>query len=290
MGRIAWVLGLYLAVDAAGGGVAVTDDRGVPIKLAAPAHRVVSLAPHITELLFAVGAGAQIVGVSEYSDYPVEARALRRVASAAAIDYETLIGLEPDLVIAWLSGNGRIAIERLEELGIAVFATEPRDLASIAHALRALGTLTGHATQGERVAGKFEARIKALRDRYTGNSSVSVFYEISARPLMTLNGAHMFSDALGVCGGVNVFADLGTLVGTVTLEEVLRRNPAVIMISSTIPNAAAVKAEWAAFAELDAAQGGQIHIVDSDLLNRQTVRLAEGAATLCRLLDQARGT
>ena len=290
MRTVGWVLGLSLIAGSAGAGVDVSDDRGRSITLNAPAQRIVSLAPHVTELLFAVGAGAQIVGVSEYSDYPRAAQTLRRIASAGAIDYETVIGLSPDLVVAWLSGNGRIAIERLEELGLQVFATEPRNIASIARALRALGTLSGHVQQGERAAAEFETRIRGLRERYAGKHEVSVFYEISARPLMTLSGAHMFTDVLRLCGGVNVFADLGTLVATVTTEEVLKRNAEVIMISSTIPEAEATQAAWAALPELAAARRAQIHIVDSDLLNRQTVRLAEGAAMLCELLDQARGS
>jgi len=278
-----------LFAGSSGAAVTVSDDRGQPITLPAAAERIVSLAPHVTELLFAVGAGAQIVGVSEYSDYPAAAKTLPRIASAGAIDYETVVGLRPDLIVAWLSGNGRAGVERLEALGLTVFATEPRNIASISRALRALGTVSGHAVQGERVAARFETQIGVLRERYAGKRDVSVFYEISARPLMTLNGAHMFTDVLRVCGGVNVFSDLRTLVSTVTTEAVLHRDAEVIMISSTIPNVEATKAAWATLPEMEAARRGQIYIVDSDLLNRQTVRLADGAAMLCALLDQARG-
>lgn len=269
-------------------GFTVIDDSGRRVSIPAPPQRIVSLAPHVTEMLYAVNAGPQLVGASAFSDYPPDARSLPRVASAGTIDYERLVALEPDLVVAWLSGNGPQAIARLEGLGVKVLAVESRDIAAIPRALRTLGRVTGHSQQGERVAERFEAQITELRRQFHGRRTVSVFYQINHRPLMTLNGQHIVSDVIRLCGGANVFADITQLVPTVTTEEVIRRNADIVIISSEIPNLEEVTAGWIAFRGLEAARTGQVVAIDADLINRQTPRLVAGARILCRLLDRAR--
>ncbi len=279
-----------LTGTAAAAGITVTDDRGRSLELRQPAHRVVSLAPNITEMLFAVGAGAQVVGVSEYSDYPPAAQALPTVSNAVSVDYEHILNLEPDLVFAWLSGNGPRNIERLERLGVSVFASEPRRFADVQRLLVAFATLTGHAEAGRTEASRFARRIEAVRAKYAGKPPVTVFFQVSHNPLMTLNDQHLTSELLTLCAGVNVFGEYPQLVPTINLEDIFQHNADVIIISSSMPNVDRVREYWLAMNDLKAARRRHVFVVAADLINRQTPRLALGAEQVCGVIDQARSS
>lgn len=266
----------------------VVDDLGQEVEITNPPRRIVSLAPSVTELLFAVGAGPQLVAVSEHSDHPPQASALPRVANALGIDYERIVEFEPDLVVAWLSGNGNRAIKRLKQLGLRVFVTEPRRLADIEHLLSLLGRLTGHPKEGSSQALRFTQQIESLRDRFSKKPRVSVFYQISVRPLMTLSGEHLVSELLTLCGGENVFRDYRSLAPTISMEDVMRRDADIVLISSAIPNVSSVRYRWITMHDLKAARGGQVFIVDADLINRQGPRIIKGAEQICTYIDKAR--
>lgn len=282
--------GLSIATWGAALALVVVDDRGRAIEFANPPQRIISLAPHVTELLFAVGAGSQVVAVSEYSDHPPDALALPRIANALGVDFERVLDLQPELVIAWLSGNGRRVIDRLERLGIRVFVTEPRRFADVERLLSAFGQISGHPREGLRQATSFRQRVTALRDRYAWRSSMSVFYQLSQRPLMTINGEHMISELLALCGGDNVFADYRWLAPTVNIEDVMKRDADVILISSTVPHVNQVRAQWLMMKDLKAARTKRVFVVDADLINRQTPRLVQGAEHVCQLIDRARSS
>lgn len=267
--------------------IRVPDDRGRTIVLAAPAQRIVSLAPHVTELLHAAGAGKQVVGVSAFSDFPVQATRLPQIGSAMGIDSERVAALRPDLVVAWSSGNTTAAIEGLERLGLNVFVTEPRRLADIPRLLRALGQLAGSAAVAAPAAADFEQALARLRASYARRATVRVFFQIEARPLMTLNGAHLVSDVLQLCGGENIFAALSALAPTVGAEDVLQRDPEVILVSDSIADADAVIAGWSRLPQLHAARRGHIYAVPPDLVLRPTPRILEGARFVCDKLDAA---
>ncbi len=266
----------------------VEDDRGLTFTFEQPPHRIISLAPNITELLFAVGAGPQVVAVSEYSDYPADALALPRIANALGVDFERVLGLQPDLVIAWLSGNGRRVIERLERLGITVFATEPRRFADVERLLQVFGEITGDPREGLIQASQLREQVAGLRERYASRALKSVFYLLSQRPLMTINGDHMISELVSLCGGENVFDDYRLLAPTVSIEDVMNRDADVILISSALPNVDQVREKWLRLKDLKAAKHEHIYVIDADLVNRQTPRLVQGAAQVCRLIDRAR--
>ncbi len=278
----------FAPADVAAQSSMVLDDRGKAVELKRVPQRIISLAPNITELLFAVGAGPQLVAVSQYSDYPEAARLLPRVASALGADYERILALDPDLVIAWSSGNGTRVIQRLEALGIPLFVTEPRLFTDVERLLSLLGAITGHAQEGAAQAARFRQRVERLGRRFAHKASVSAFYQISQRPLMTVNGEHIISEVLRLCGGANAFAGYRTLAPVVTMEDVLERNAEIILISSTVPDVEAVKRRWLQLKDLTAARRNQVFVVDADLLDRQTPRLALGAETVCRLLNGAR--
>lgn len=281
---------LGIAMGSAALAVVAVDDRGRAIEFVNPPQRIISLAPNITELLFAVGAGARVVAVSEYSDHPVAATALPKVANAVGVDFERVLDLQPDLVIAWLSGNGHRVINRLERLGIRVFVTEPRRFADVERLLSVFGQISGYPREGSTQAVRFRQQVAALRDRFAWKSSMSVFYQLSQRPLMTINGEHVISELLTLCGGDNIFADYRLIAPTVNIEEVMKRDADVILISSTVPNVSQVRARWLRMKELKAAKTKRVFVVDADLVNRQAPRLVQGAEQICRLIDRARSS
>ena len=254
---------------------------------AAPA-RIVSLSPHITELLFAVGAGDRIVGVDSYSDYPAQARRIQRVADVFAIDMERLVTVRPDLVVYWKSGTPMRQQDQLKAMGFNLYGTEQRHLADIGSALLDFGRMAGTEAQGRQAATQYEAGLQVLRTRYADRAPLSVFYQVWDRPMYTLTGAHVVSEALSLCGARNVFADLKGLAPVVETEAVLARNPDVVIIAAVGAEGERQARNWASFAGLNAAREHHIYLIDPDLLNRMTPRILQGVDRLCRTLDQAR--
>ncbi|MEN8107720.1 MAG: cobalamin-binding protein [Pseudomonadota bacterium] len=268
--------------------VKVTDDTGTRVSLSQPADRIISLAPHITELLFAAGAADAIVAVAEFSDYPAAAALLPRIGGGSGIDLEAVIALQPDLVIAWGSGNPAGQVARLRQLGIPVFVSEPRVLADIPASLRRFGQLAGTELAANAAADRFNLRHRQLLQRNSGKSTVSVFYQIWDRPLMTVNDAHLISDVIRLCGGSNVFADLSGLASPVGLEAVLQRDPQVIIAGSDSTDAADLMAYWQRWPEMAAVRQGYVYSIPRELLVRHTPRILAGAERLCGLLDSVR--
>lgn len=278
-----------LMLPAAGWSITVTDDRGAAVSVQQPAERVVSLAPFITELVFAAGAGDRLVAVSEHSDYPDAARGLPRVGNAFSVNLEELLSLRPDLVISWQSGIDPRTVQRLEAMAIPVLVLEPRDIDDVAEALERIGRLLGSSQAAEKRAREFSAAVDEIRMRYAHRARVSVFYQISRQPLMTLNGRHMITAILNLCGGQNVFQELTPIAPTVNREQVLARDPDAILISATAGRSSESIGYWGRFPSLAAVRHDNVFTVDGDLLNRQTPRLVEGARQVCEVLDRARG-
>jgi iron complex transport system substrate-binding protein len=284
----AWLACCWLLPVPVLSGQTVTDDSGQPVVLAAPARRIVSLAPYLTELLFAAGAGAAVVGVSEYSDYPEAARGIPRIGGGGGLDLERIVAARPDLVVAWQSGNPAYQVQRLRELGLTLFVSEPRRLDAIPLTIGRLATLAGTGSAARPVIDAFKRRLAVLRETFPGRAPVRVYYQIWDRPLMTVNGAHLIDDVIRLCGGRNVFADLPDLAPQVGIEAVLRRNPQVIIVAAGRDEAGAQLASWRRWRRLAAVGNGQLYAIDRDLLVRHTPRILDGAEQLCRILDQAR--
>jgi iron complex transport system substrate-binding protein len=268
--------------------IRVSDDTGQQVILQKPAQRIVSLAPHITELLFAVGAGATVVGTSEFSDYPEAARALPRVGGSGGLDLEAILALQPDLVIAWASGNPAAQARRLQRLGLPVFFSEPSRLEDIISSLERFGQLTGRSEAARVEARVFADRLEALRRRYSVRDEVTVYYQIWERPLMTVNGRHIVSDVIRLCGGRNVFADLPVLAPQIDSEAVLAVNPDVIVVGDAAGEPAASLVAWDRWPELKAVRQRHVYAIQRELLVRHTPRLLQGAEQLCRLLEGVR--
>ena len=264
--------------------VSVVDDSGHTVTLAAPAQRIVSLAPHTTELLFAAGAGHQLVGVSEYSDFPAAAKQIPSVGGSGQLDIERIVSLKPDLIVAWGSGNNRRQLARLRKLGLTVFESEPRSFEAIADSLERLGKLVGR-DEGRLQAQQFRQQVQTLEKQYAGRSPITVFYQIWSTPLMTLNDAHIVSHAIKLCGGVNVFGQLKPLVPTISREAVLTANPDMIIVSDEKGNGLE---RWRSFKRMQAVVSGNLMTIDGGIMNRAGPRVIEATRTLCEQVDVAR--
>jgi iron complex transport system substrate-binding protein len=244
----------------------------------------VSVAPNLTEMLFAAGAASQVVAVSAYSDYPEAARKLPQVGDAFRLDFERIVALAPTVAVVWETGTPAGVAERLEGLGIRVVSIPTRTLDDIAKGVVVLGALAGTQAAAQQAARDFRNRIATLRARYRGRPAVRVFVQIDDVPLYTVGGAHLITEILGLCGGENVFADADAQALPVDLESVLARAPEVILSTDTGDPAP----YWARFPELTAVARGNIYQSRADLLARPSPRIAEGAADVCERLDEAR--
>lgn len=282
------VLLACLLLPAAAWPATVQDDRGASVTLDGPAQRVVSLAPFITELVFAVDAGDRLVAVSEHSDYPKAARRLPRIGNAFNVNLEQLLAVRPDLVISWQSGIDPRVVQRLEAMAVPVFVLEPRSIDDMAGALRRLGRLLGAGDAADERASAFSAAIDEIRRQYSDRAPVSVFYQISREPLMTLNGRHMVTAVLDLCGGRNIFRGLSPVAPTVNREQVLAHDPEAILISAAGGRPNESIDYWQRYPTMKAVRHDNVYTVDGDLLNRQTPRLVKGARQVCEVLDRAR--
>lgn len=286
--RLAGALLCCLATLSARAEITVTDDAGNAVTLARPARRIVSLAPHLTELLFAAGAGSRVVAAVEYSDYPAAAQALPRIGGYAAFDLERIATLKPDLAVAWGSGNPPGPLTQLKRLGIPVFVSEPRRLEDIAASLERLGVLAGTTEAAQAAASAFAQRRAALAARHAGQREVTVFYEVWNQPLMTVGGAHVISAAMTLCGGRNVFAAIDQPAAAVGLEAVLAADPEVIVASGMDEARPEWLDDWRSWPQLRAVQRDNLFFVPPHLLQRHTPRLLDGTERLCAALDAAR--
>lgn len=267
--------------------IAVRDDAGNTVTLARPAQRVISMAPHITELLFAAGGGERVVGAINYSDYPEAAKRLPLIGSDSQIDIERVLALRPDLLVVWQSGNTARQLEQLKALGVPVFYSEPKKLEQVATSLTRLGQLMGTEAAAQAAAQQYQQKIAALTARYAGKPVVRVFYQIWEKPIYTLNGEHIVSDALRVCGGQNVFASQKVAAPNVSSEEVLRVNPEAIVGGERHDAEAGIQI-WRKYPAMDAVKRGNLFMLNSELLVRATPRIADGIAVLCERLETAR--
>jgi iron complex transport system substrate-binding protein len=278
---------LALALTLASGGpafaeVRTQDDTGADVVLAAPARRIVSLAPHATELLFAAGAGASVVGVVRGSDHPAAARSLRVVGDAHALDLERILALEPDLVVTWpWTTPGQVA--KLRTRGIAVFTSDPKTIDGIASSLERLGVLAGTGDAAQAAARTFRAKIDAVRASRNGERA-RVFYEIWHEPLFTVGGRHLISQAIAECGGENVFAALDVPAPQVSVEAVIAARPQVIVAGTDGAARPAWLDTWKRWPDIPAVRDGRVRVVDANLLHRNGPRFADGVAQLCAAL------
>ncbi len=256
------------------------------VEMKEPAKRIVTLAPFLTELVFTAGAGERVVGVSAYSDYPPEAKKLPQVSSAVSWSIEEIAALRPDLVLAWRDNMRVEDVSRLSAFGIAVYVAEARNFEDVPRALDAIGKLTGRDTSAASRA--YRDKLERLRAQYGSKPKVTALLEIWHSPLTTIAGRHFMNEALEICGARNVFADLSGVAPVVGWEEILVRDPDVIVGINSSSSEKAFRAAWNERPALRAVKLGHLVYADADRLQRLTARTPDGIAALCAAIDRVR--
>jgi iron complex transport system substrate-binding protein len=286
----AWlgVVAAVLAVAVRADEIRVVDDSGRTVVLAQPARRIISLAPHITELLHAAGAGSRVVGTLEFSDFPEAAKRIPRVGNNLQLDLERIVSLKPDLIVVWLRGNAQRQLDTLLHLGIPVLYSEPSRVGDVARAIELLGRVAGTEAVALPAARAFSTRAAALRARYAALPPVLVFYQIWEQPLMTVNGRHIISDVIAMCGGRNVFEGLPVLAPVISVEAVVEANPEAIVTSVTDVAATDGLDGWRKWPRLTAVARNNFFRIPDDLISRHTPRILDGAQQMCTHLESAR--
>jgi iron complex transport system substrate-binding protein len=284
-----WLVLLFLAVIAVPAqAITVQDFSGREVTLDQPAKRIVALAPHIVENLYSAGAGDKLVGVVSYSDFPDEAKNVPEVGTYNAFSLEQVLALNPDLVVMWGSGNGMQTLSTFEALGIPVYVSELRQLSDVPKSIRNLSQLAGTPAIGEAEASRIETELNALHRRYGEKRSLSVLYQIWNDPLQTVNGEHLISEIIALCGGHNVFGDASSLAPRVSIESVLLRDPDAIVASGMGEARPEWLDQWRAYPSLTAVADEALFFVNPDHLQRPSARIVLGARSLCQQLDQIR--
>ena len=266
----------------------VTDDSGRTVRLARPAQRIVTLAPHMAETLYAAGAGERLVGTVEFSDYPPEAQKVRRVGGYSRVDLETVAALKPDLVIGWESGNAPATLDALRALGLTVYVSQPDRIEDVAREIERFGQLAGTESVAQPKAAELRRRQAALQREYAGRPTVRVFYQIWKQPLATIGGKQIISSVIRLCGGENVFAAQGSLAPTVSVEAVIAANPEAIVASGMDAARPEWLDDWKRWPTIAAVARDNLFFVPPELIQRHTPRLVDGAEILCRQLESAR--
>jgi iron complex transport system substrate-binding protein len=280
--------GLAICTIALSGHAAITvrDDDGKPVTLQKPAQRVIAMAPHVTELLFAAGGGDKIVGAVNYSDYPEAAKKIPNIGDNRQVDMERVAAMKPDLIVIWMHGSSERQIETLRQLGIPLFHSEPKKLAEIPDSLERLGQLLGTEAVANKAAAELRDQLASLTAQYSKRPPVRVFYQVWDKPLYTLSGSHIISDAMRVCGGENVFASMKVTAPVVDVEGVLREDPEAVFATAE-KNYGGVNL-WRPYKSMLAVRNDNLFTVDGRLLNRAGPRMIQGTAVLCEKLELAR--
>ena len=264
------------------------DDSGREIRLKAPAKRIITLAPHATELLYAAGAGDRLIGTVDYSDFPPVAKKIPRVGSYDRFDLEAISALKPDLIIAWETGNPAAQVDKLKALGLTVYVTQPNRMEDVAGQLERFGRLAGTEATADAAAAQFRQRLETLRRNNAGKPKIRVFYQIWITPLMTVGGPQIITSAIQLCGGENVFGHLTQMAPTVSVEAVLAADPEAIVATGMGDARPEWLNDWNKWPRMTAVKRGNLFHIHPDLMQRHTPRILDGAEKLCADLDVAR--
>lgn len=266
----------------------VRDDAGEALSLTAAPCRIVSLAPGTTAMLYAAGAAHCLVGTIAHSTEPAEAAKLPVVGDAETLDFEQLLALRPTVVVVAVDVVQRARIDRIKTLGIPVYQVHVTRLAGMPESLRRLGALTATQSVANAMADELEAQLSTLSNRYRARTPIRVLYQIWDRPIYTIGGKHVITDALRLCGATNIFADLDTAAPAVTREAAVLRNPQLILASAPPASSADWLAQWRRFPALAAVRNGHLVSYTDERIDRMGPSVIAATANLCAVIDKAR--
>ncbi|MBH0069646.1 cobalamin-binding protein [Pseudoalteromonas sp. NZS100] len=250
--------------------------------------RIIALAPHIVENLFAIGAGDNIVGTVDYADYPSEAQSIERIGGYYGISLEKVLALKPDLVIAWKSGNQSEDLAQIERLGIKVYLSNPVTIAGVADELLTFGEFTGNIEQSQQAANAFTQKLNAIIKSQQDKKNITGFYQLWAEPMMTVSKNTWISQLIETCHVSNVFAQSITDYPQISIENVIVTKPQVIIIPDEKSKTPQPVVNWQKWPEVPAVKNDQFISVNADLLHRFTPRMLDGLADMCDKIDASR--
>jgi iron complex transport system substrate-binding protein len=264
----------------------ITDALGRSYAQSEKPNRIVSLVPAVTEILFAIGAGEKVVGVTQYCDYPPEAKSKTSVGgfSGATVSMEIIRSLEPDLVILSAEMHARV-VSLLDGLGISVFAVEPRDFFGVYDTIAVLGEISGCLSGAEDVINEMKNKIDAVEERIRGKEKPAVFWVLGEDPLMTAGGGTFVNEAINLGGGRNIFENIGNQWALVSFEQVLLGKPDWVLAGNDLGTDLLKNPLWR---NIQAVREGRFAVVNADILYRYGPRLAEGVELLAEILHRIR--
>lgn len=251
-------------------------------------ERVISLAPHLTEMIFSAGAGYKLVGVVDYSDFPEAAKQIPSVGGYGEINYEKIISLKPDVIFAWSLGNTNKDISRLESFGLKVIKLDTQKIRDIPENISRIGHLLGTQTTSDAISDQLQLKLKNLQQQYQNTDSIKVFYQVWDKPMITAGGSLFISEAISLCGGNNIFADQKDLSPIVNLESVIKRDPEVILLGGKKQIQKQWKQYWMGYPQISAVKRQHVFLLNADFYQRPTERLINALPDLCKTIDQAR--
>jgi cobalamin transport system substrate-binding protein len=281
------LIGLPVAAPAA---YQFVDEVGRPVMVPSSPKRIISLAPNVTEILFSLGLDQEIVGVSVHCNFPEKAKTRTRVGSYISLDFEKIVSLKPDLIIGTGAGNTKDMVDRLEKLGFPAYIIFPRNFDGILTSVRHLGQVVAKEKESLAIIRNMESRRQRIIDFTRDLSRPRVFMQIGEFPIVTVGKGSFADDLISLAGGENVAAEEVKMYPRWGMEEVLKRSPEVILISSMNPkgNYEKVVQEWSRWKMIPAVQHGRIHLIDSDLIDRPSPRIVEGLEEMARLFHPER--
>jgi len=265
-----------------------TDGTGNTISLRKPAKRIVSLAPHITETLFAAGAGKYIVGVVAYSDYPSAATKIKQIGNFKKIDIEAIVALQPDLVVAWDPGNDSLQLEQLKKLGLTVYIDVPRKIQDVADAIEDYGRMVNNMRDSIEMAQEFRLRYREIRQKYSDRTKLRGFYQVWNKPLITINDRHLISDVMRICGIENMYADMSQLVPRISIESVIEKDPQIIIASGMGEARPEWLDDWRKWKNMQAVKYNNLFFIPPSIIQRHAPRILDAAELLCEQAEEAR--
>jgi iron complex transport system substrate-binding protein len=262
------------------------DALGREISVPAPPKRLIALAPNLTEILYALGLGDRVVGVTNHCNYPPEASLKPKVGSYIHLNVEQIISLSPDLVIGTMDGNERYVLDLLEQARIKVFFVNPRDVRQAIETISTVGLVCGVPERARQIAGRLTTRVDRVVEATGAKRKPLVFLQIHIQPIMSVNRNTVHHNLIHLAGGENMTADELVTYPRISLEEVIRRKPEVILVSSMEREGRFEKArqDWLQWTSIPAVQKGRVHLIDSDVIDRPAPRVVDGLEIMAKLL------
>lgn len=262
------------------------DEVGREVLLNFPPKRIVSLAPNITEILFSLGLDEEIVGVTIHCNFPEKVKTKPKIGSYINVDFEKIVSLKPDLIIATAVGNTRDMVERLEKLGFPTYVIFPKKIQDIMKSISNIGNIVNREKQANEIVQIMQKRLNKVKELTKGLPRPKVFLQIGEAPMVTVGKGSFGDDLINLSGGENIAGSEKEMYPRLAMEEIIKRSPEVIIISTMNPkgNYQKIIINWSRWKTIPAVKNRRIHLIDSDLIDRPSPRIIDGLETMAKII------